>query len=258
VSKTLWQLVPMEEWQKYVKSAAGRVINLVLPPRCAVSGEEVERQGMLSSGVWAGLDFIADPFCECCGLPFDFDTGTGGALCASCIQERPEYTKARAALKYNDTSRDLILGFKHGDQLHAVLAFMPWLKAAGQEFLGMSDYLVPVPLHRTRLLARRYNQAAIIAQRLGRETGIDVLAAGLERTRNTQTQGHLKSRERLKNVKRAFRVNPKLENVLKGKTVTLIDDVYTTGATVRECTKALRKGGVAQVYVLSIARVVRE
>lgn len=248
----------MEEWQKYVKSAAGRMVNLVLPPRCVVSGEEVERQGMLSPGVWAGLDFIADPFCECCGMPFDFDTGTGGALCAGCIQTRPEYTKARAALKYNDASRDLILGFKHGDQLHAVLAFMPWLKAAGQEFLGAADYMIPVPLHGRRLLARRYNQAAIIAQRLGRETGTAVLVNGLQRTRNTQTQGHLKSGERAKNVKRAFRVHPKLQDTIKGKSVILIDDVYTTGSTVNECTKALRKGGAAEVYVLCVARVVRE
>lgn len=248
----------MEEWQKYVKSVAAQAINLVLPPRCVVSGEEVERQGMLSPGVWAGLDFIADPYCECCGIPFDFDTGIGGALCAGCIQSRPEYTMARAALKYNDTSRDLILGFKHGDQMHAVLAFMPWLKAAGQEFLGEADYVIPVPLHGRRLLARRYNQAAIIAQRLGKETGVQVLADGLQRIRNTQTQGHLKSGERAKNVRRAFRVLPKLCTKIKGKNIILIDDVYTTGATVNECAKALRKGGAAQIYVLCIARVVRE
>ena len=75
--------------------------------------------------------------------------------------------------------------------------------------------------------------------------------------RNTQTQGHLKSGERAKNVKRAFRVPPKLEQAIKGKRIILIDDVYTTGATVKECTKALRKGGAAEVYVLCVARVVR-
>ncbi len=248
----------MEDWQKHVKTVANRVLDTILPPRCIISGEEVESQGQLSSHVWAGLDFISDPFCDCCGYPFDFDTGADGALCANCLHEHPDFDKARSALKYNEMSRNLILGFKHGDNLHAVLSFMPWLKAAGQEFLSEADYLVPVPLHNRRLLMRRYNQAAIITQRLGKETGVNILLDGLMRCRNTKSQGHLKAGERAKNVRRAFEVPQRFCSTIHGKTIVLIDDVYTTGSTVNECSKALRRAGAFRINVLTVARVVKE
>lgn len=213
---------------------------------------------MLSPAIWAGLDFITDPFCDCCGFPFDFDTGTGLALCAACLQDRPDYTSARAALKYNDTSRDLILGFKHADHMHLALSFMPWLKAAGREYWGRTDYLVPVPLHPRRLWSRRYNQSAVLAQRLSRQVGVPALVDGLTRTRNTAAQAKLKAKERAKNVRKAFAVSPKTADLMAGKVVVLVDDVYTTGSTVNECAKALRKAGAAEVHVLTIARVVRD
>lgn len=248
----------MKALQKNMKSISEGVIDFILPPRCIVSGAEVTHQGMVAPHIWSKLDFITDPFCEKCGFPFEFDTGTGMHLCGSCLQKPPLYDRARAALKYNDASRDMILGFKHGDQMQAVLAFMPWLKAAGQDMLMEADYLIPVPLHRWRLIRRRYNQAAIIAQRLGKETNIPVLVDALVRTRNTQTQGYLKAGERAKNVRRAFMMNPKYEGALTGKRIVLIDDVYTTGATITECTKALRKVKPVGIDVLAIARVVRD
>ncbi len=241
-----------------MKTYIHRAINLVLPPRCPVSGDEVDRQGMLSPQVWAGLDFLVEPFCRRCTMPFDFDNGTGHHLCGACLEHEPEYTCARAALKYNDTSRDLVLGFKHGDQIQAILSFLPWLKAAGQEFLGEADYIIPVPLHRWRLLARRYNQSAILAQRIGKDVGIPSLITGLKRTRHTPSQGNLRSRDRQKNVNKAFAINARYKDRIMGKSIVLVDDVYTTGSTVNECAKVLKKAGAKDVYVLCIARTVRE
>ncbi len=238
-----------------------RGLDTILPPRCVVTGDIVDKQGMISPQAWAQMDFIRDPMCAKCGVPFGFEVDgyemEGGLQCVQCLDYPPPFASARAALKYNDHSRDLILGFKHADQTHAARAFVPWLKMAGSEMLGAADALIPVPLHRWRLLKRRYNQSAIMAAYLGKECGIPILHQALIRTRATSTQGHLSYAERKKNVKRAFTVHPRYQSDIKDKTLILIDDVYTTGSTVKECTKALLKGGAKAVHILTLARVAR-
>lgn len=229
-------------------------IDVILPPRCVVSGDLVDRQGMISPSGWRKLDFISAPFCKCCGYPFDYDVGDE-SLCASCLQDTPVFTSARAALRYEEGSRDLILGFKHGDKTHAVRSFVPWLMRAGQTMLEEADYLVPVPLHRSRLLRRRYNQAALMAFALSRECGTPCLPMGLGRVRATTSQGHLHADERAKNVRKAFSVPNNVRARLQEKKIILIDDVFTTGATVSECTKALLGAGAHEVHVLTLARV---
>lgn len=238
------------------KSYLIQAVDVVLPPRCVITGDIVEKQGMIAPAAWAGLDFIASPMCDCCGRAFEFDAGPG-MLCGECIDDRPDYASARAALKYNDTSRDLILGFKHADKTHSVLAFMPWLRRAGAEMIEQADYFIPVPLHRWRFIKRRYNQSAIIAFALAKETMLPCLADALARTRATPSQGHLKFAERQRNVRRAFALNPKYKKQIAGKTIVLVDDVYTTGATVKECAKVLLQSGAAAVHVLTLARVSR-
>lgn len=236
--------------------AAQKILDLVLPPRCVVSGQEVDRQGMLAPAIWAGLRFIAAPQCARCGLPFDYEVEEA-TICGGCIEDEPAFASARSALVYDNGSRDLILRFKHADQMHSVRSFLPWLKSAGEEMLKEADYLVPVPLHRWRLLKRRYNQAAVTAWALGRSVNISVIPDALLRVRSTPSQGHLKAKERADNVKKAFAVQERHKSRLAGKTVILIDDVYTTGSTIKECTKTLLQGGVQAVHVLTLARVVK-
>lgn len=216
----------------------------------------MDSPGMVAPEAWAGLSFIAAPYCKACGFPFEF-SGAGDALCAACIAEPPEFSAARAALVYNDASRDFILGFKHGDQTQSVVTMAPWIKAAGVDILSRADVIVPVPLHRWRLLRRRYNQAALIGRAVAKEMKIAFCADALIRTRATVTQGHLNANERKKNVRSAFEMHPKCGAVIAGRKIVLIDDVYTTGATVSECAKALLKAGAADVAVLTLARVVR-
>lgn len=222
-------------------------VNAVLPPRCIVSGEEVDRQGMLAPSVWSRLEFIAAPQCAACGWPFGFPVEEG-SLCAPCLARPPAYGKARSALKYNDASRGLVLGFKHADRTHAAPAFVPWMMAAGREILPGADILVPVPLHRLRL----------IAYALSKTAKVPVLPDALLRTRSTPPQGRMNLKERRRNVRRAFAVNPKRAAALAGKTLVLIDDVHTTGATVEECARALLKAGAQAVHVLTLARVVKD
>lgn len=238
-----------------------KAIDFILPPRCFVTGEIVDKQGMISPKAWSDLRFITSPQCYRCGIPFDFEYDgqelEGGSSCAECLKEEPLYRKARAALVYNDASRNLILPFKHGDKTHFVLGFLPWLKQAGGELIEQADIIMPVPLHWLRLLQRRFNQAGIMARCLAESCDKECLLGGIERTRSTPTQGHMRAKEREKNVKRAFSVPLKHVDTIKGKKILLIDDVFTTGATVSECTKILLKAGAVQVDVLTLARVVK-
>lgn len=245
----------MREIGEKLAGAAELALDAVLPPRCIVSGQMVERQGQVAPEVWAGLDFITEPFCTACGFPFDFEV-EGEAKCAACLTLEPPFEMARAALKYGEVSREIILGFKHADKTHAVLAFTPWLKRAGKEMLAEADMIVPVPLHYWRMIARRYNQSGLIAQVLAKEVNKPAVMDLLKRVRATPTQGHMNAKQRFRNVRRAFTVNGKHD--VKGKVIVLVDDVYTTGATVRECAKVLKKAGAVKVHVLTLARVVKE
>lgn len=234
-------------------------VNIILPPRCVVTGDIVDAPGMISSSAWAKIDFITNPFCSACGIPFEFSDAEEGdhGKCMECLKTPQPFETARSAVIYNDVSRDLILAFKHGDQTYMVKNFVPWLRRIGQTILEQTDVIIPVPLHYTRLISRRYNQAALIAAELSKQTNISHRPAAIKRVRATQSQGHLKTEERAKNVRNAFQICPKHAEKLQNKSVTLIDDVYTTGATLKECCKVLNAVGVSKVNILTLARVLK-
>lgn len=240
-------------------AALTKIIDFILPPRCIVTGDIVDTHGMISPAAWSALNFISDPQCNRCGFPFDFDSDVvrEGSLCGACLKNPPVFDKARSALIYDDVSRNVILAYKHADQTLSVPSFIPWLTRAGADILLQADYLVPVPLHRWRLLRRRFNQSALIARYLSEATKIPCLLDGVSRVRATVTQGHLQANQRLNNVKNAFAVSPDKAQKIRNKHIVLIDDVFTTGATVGECTKVLLKSGAASVSILTLARVVR-
>jgi ComF family protein len=242
----------------YVRIAAvtRTAINLIFPQRCFVCGELIDSAGALCADCWGELSFMGPPSCACCGYPFEFAVREG-ALCAACMKRPPPYSSARSALLYDDASRSLVLAFKHADRTRYADAFGHWLARAGAEFLPQADLLVPVPLHPWRLLRRRYNQSLLLAWGLARLTGCPVVPDMLVRRRNTISQGRLSRRARERNVRSAFKVRVGRKPILQGKTVILIDDVLTTGATVEACARALRAGGAAEVHVLTLARVVR-
>jgi ComF family protein len=236
------------------KNIAAKVLDLLLPPLCLVCDEPVGDAATLCPECWKQIQFIAPPFCACCGAPFDFPVSEG-TLCGACLTEAPHFKAARAAMLYDDNSRKLVLGFKHGDRTHAAKALAAWMHRAGGEFLEAADALVPVPLHRWRLFHRRYNQSALLAQKIGVLAGKPVLPDVLLRIRATPVQGHLKRKERQENVKGAFAVDARQKSGVEGKTLVLIDDVMTTGATVNECSRVLLAAGAKQVNVLTLSRV---
>lgn len=231
------------------------MLDLLLPPRCLRCGITVGETGTLCVGCWREVTFLGAPCCAGCGLPFEFESGAA-ALCGACAQTPPPFARARAAMRYDEASRRLILGFKHGDRLHLAPAFGGWMRRAGVELLADADVLVPVPLHWTRLFARRYNQAAVLAHAIHAAGGPPVGADWLVRRRRTPSQGKRNASARERNVKGAFAVKP--GRAVAGRRVVLIDDVFTTGATVAECARVLRRAGALRVDVLTLARTVRQ
>lgn len=239
-----------------LRSAAGFVLGMVLPPRCLCCGVTVADAGALCAECWPRLAFISAPFCDGCGFPFAYDPGPG-ILCGACIREPPPFERARSVLRYDDASRDLIIAFKHADRTDAATAYGRWMARAGAELLGEADFVAPVPLHRSRLRGRRYNQAAMLALAIARESGVPAAPDLLLRTRKTPSQGGLGAAQRRRNVRGAFAIRESLRGSVENRHVVLVDDVYTTGATVSACARVLRRAGAASVDVLTLARVVR-
>jgi ComF family protein len=190
------------------------------------------------------MNFFAPPWCAVCGLPFPHPMGEG-AVCADCAREQHSWERARAVLRYDKYSRQLVLALKHGDRTHLAGALGRWMHRAGNEMLEGIDLLVPVPLHWTRLFARRYNQAGLPA----------VAPDWLVRRRRTPSQGRLGVAGRARNVRGAFAMRP--GRSVTGKRVVVIDDVLTTGARAEECARVLRRNGAAFVGVLTLARALR-
>lgn len=228
---------------------------MVLPHTCGLCREVMNSGQSLCADCWGGLQFIARPHCDCCGLPFAFDLGPG-ALCAKCVEKRPSFTAARAALKYDDHSKQMILAFKHGDKIHLRGLLAKFLYQSGKDVLQGANLIAPVPLHWWRMVKRKYNQAALLSSEIANYSGLDHEAHLLLRKKRTVPHENMSRDEREKNVRAAFTVNPKHTDSVKGKIIVLVDDVMTSGATVNECAKTLLKQGVAEVRVLTLARVV--
>ena len=237
-------------------TALRTALDAVLPPRCLSCGIVVEDAGTLCGTCWTGLTILSPPCCACCGFPFPYAV-SDGTLCVSCSQARPVFDRARAVFRYDDASRPLVLGFKHADETHAAPAYGRWLARAGSELIAEADLIAPVPLHRWRLLMRRYNQSALLAAVVARIGGRRLAVDLLVRRRHTPRQGRLSRLGRHRNVRGAFALHPSWQDELPGKRVLLVDDVLTTGATVEECGRVLRRHGAVGVDVLTLARVVR-
>ena len=236
-----------------VRQAGRAVVDAVLPPRCLACGATVGEPDALCSLCWGAMTFFAPPWCAVCGLPFPHPMGAG-AICADCARGHKSWQRARAVLRYDKSSRLLVLGLKH-DRTDLARALGQWMRRAGADMLAGADFLVPVPLHWTRLLARRYNQAALLAHAIHRAGGPPVAPDWLVRRRRTPSQGRLGALARARNVGGAFALKP--GRSIKGKRLVLVDDVLTTGATIEECARVLRRNGAAFVGVLTLARALR-
>lgn len=228
------------------------LLDALMPPQCLACNKAVGAPGSLCPTCFSQLNFVASPVCEVCGVPLEPLAGDG-LLCGACVRELPVFNRARAVFLYEDASRPLVLKLKHGDRTDTAVHLARWMKRSGLDLIEDCDVIVPVPLHRWRLLVRTYNQSTLLANALGKLSGTSVNATVLTRTRATRNQGGLNRKARRRNVARAFTVRQASE--VKGKKILLVDDVLTTGATANACAKALLDAGAVRVDVLVLARV---
>jgi len=235
-------------------------INLLLPPRCIKCGKVLDGHNGLCAECFNKIDFISAPLCYRCGNPFSANAHIkykAKQCCATCLQKKRHlFALQRSAFIYNDESKDLILDLKFRDKTFAAPILANMLFAAGHDIWEQKpDLIIPVPIHYLRMLKRRYNQSALLVKYLSPRAGVIADYTSLIRQENTIPQVQLSGEARRKNLKTAFKV--KYPQNIKGKKIVLIDDVATTGSTLNECAKVLRRAGAKEVYSLTLARTER-
>ena len=237
-----------------MRDVSRRLLDGVLPPATLDAPAGPAGSIGLSAEGWRRITFLEDPVCDGCGAPFAHDMGEG-ALCEVCTSRRRPIARVRAACLYDEHSRDLILQLKHADRVDLAPLFARWLARAAAPLAAVSDLIVPTPVHRWRLLQRRYNQAAEIARPLSVLTGVRYAPDALVRRRDTGSQAGRSGAGRRRNVAGAFEVPSGRLRQIAGRRVLLVDDVLTTGATLEACARALLRAGALQVCAAVVARV---
>lgn len=232
------------------------LVDFVFPPRCPLCGEGIAAQAGLCAACWEELVIPGKPACTACSLPFQ-DGARGGRLCRPCQTRPPLHDGIAAATIYNETSRKLVLAFKHGSRI-ALAPMLARQIAARLEVVDEGWLIVPVPLHRWRLWQRGFNQAALLATEIARLTGAKLAVDALVRRKNTPMLGGLGARDRQRVLAGAIAVRSERSHVLRGAQVLLVDDVLTSGTTSDACIMALKNAGAARVMVGCFARVLED
>lgn len=237
------------------------MLDALLPPHCLTCEAAVDQQGSLCGACFAGLSFVTAPFCAHCGVPFPH-AGAGviaaasqERVCPACAAWPPAFAMARAALRYDAAAQRLLLPFKHADRTELAGPLARHMARAGAALLARADLLAPVPLHWRRLLARRYNQAALLSGRLARLARKPHAPGLLRRIRFTPPLGDLGAAGRSALLQGAFALSGGGAARVAGRRVLLVDDVMTSGATAQGCAEVLLAAGATTVEVLAAARV---
>lgn len=239
-------------------SAIRRLFHAILPVQCvtchcALTDDPVP---FFCRSCWSSLQPLRGPFCPCCGRPFASPHAlqhSPAHLCSACRNRHPSYTKAWSLYQYASPLQEAVRLFKYRKKValaHALGELMNQVPIGNIR----ADLIMPVPLYPTRLRDREYNQSLLLADRVSQAACIPLSYDNLIRIRETAPQTELSRAVRLKNLRRAFAVRRPKD--ITGKRILIIDDVFTTGTTVNECAKTLRKAGASEVYVFTLARTV--
>lgn len=234
------------------------LLNLIYPHQCAMCGTLVEGPGALCGSCWRDTPFIRGLVCDLCGAPLPGEDPGHGVHCDDCMSIARPWSRGRAAFLYRDRARRMVLSLKHADRLDLVRPAGRWLASAAAPVLHEGQAIVPVPIHWTRRLRRRYNQAALLALALARVTGATPRPQALMRVRRTPVQDGMTVGQRFANQADVIRPHPRHGTTLDGADVLLVDDVMTSGATLAAATEACRAAGASSVSVATLARVVKD
>jgi ComF family protein len=234
-----------------ISHALAAALDLLMPPLCPACKAPTQAPNRFCADCFGRLPAIPEPVCGRCGVPLPARAG-GTTECLGCLKDPPPWISARAPFAYDAAARAAVVRFKNGrEEMATLLAgfLLPLLPRVPRLLL------VPVPLHRTRLMSRGYNQSALLARAIGAAAGLPLLVDGLSRTRATRSSQGLSRSGRARNVAGAFRVPARHQAAVAGRPILLVDDVLTTGATAAAATRALLKAGATSVHVLTFARV---
>lgn len=236
------------------KPLFGPVLDYALPPRCPACGDIVSESGAFCGPCWQSIDYIGDPLCRICGVKLPSQAMGDEAQCGACLADPPPFERARALMHYGEVGRTLAHKLKYSRRVSLARVMAAQMQRLVTLPGDADAILVPVPLHRWRIWSRGFNQAALIGQQLSRTTGLPLETGLLRRTRNTPPLHSLGPRAREKAVKGAFALAPEAKARLAGKTVILIDDIWTTGSTAAACARMLKGGGAARVEIVCWTR----
>ncbi len=218
----------------------------------------VESDFGLCSTCWRDTAFLGGVICDSCGVPLT-PGGQGGKLhCDGCMQAPKPWVQGRAALLYKQTGRKIVLALKHGDRQEIARPGGLWMANVMRDLVPQGAVVVPVPLHWTRMLKRRYNQSALLAKSVAGHLKLEWCPDALLRHRRTVSLDGLSHDERFRTLDSAIRLHPRHGHVIVGKPVLLIDDVMTSGATLSAATRACLEAGSGPVSVLTLARAAKD
>lgn len=233
-----------------------KILEIIFPSHCLYCQKIISAEGLFCNDCWQKLQFITEPKCNICCNPFEFVVGEN-LTCGKCLSHRPSYDKAIVIFRYNEIIKKIIGDLKYRDQTYIAKKLARFLFYQAQAEISDVDFIVAVPLHPKRLRRRKFNQSLILSRALLTKNSQKKLKSDfLLRIKNTAAQVSLKKKQREKNLKNAFALNPKYREIVKDKKILLIDDVMTTGATLENCAKILKKSGAKKVTILTIARTV--
>lgn len=239
--------------QNFARGAASGLLNLLMPPLCIACKAPTGTALSHCAECWAALPVIEGARCDRCALPLP-DKWQAETLCFGCLHEPPAFVRSRAPYLYSGPARQAVLALKGGREAYARQMGLAMLRAA-QDMIQPGMLVVPVPLHRWRLLSRGFNQAGALAAAVAKASGAALLPDTLRRLRPTPRTKGMSRAQRRRNVRGAFHVPPAGRARLTGAHVLLVDDVMTSGATASACARILRRAGAASVSVLVYARV---
>ncbi len=227
-----------------------KAIGLIFPKVCLNCSCIISENEDLCYECYKQIDFLAQDYCNLCGCIIVNDT----SLCGKCIVDPPPFSTLKSVFAYNVNSKNMIISLKFFDNINYVRTYARWMYERNKDIFIDTELIIPVPIHRLRLFQRKYNQAALLAKAISHLSNIPCQLFTIKRLRNTRAQAGLSIKQRTENVKGVFAIAE--NDLIKNKTILLVDDVVTTGATVKQCAQVLVNCGAAEIKVLTLARTI--